>query len=442
MWLFLTACLDVFPWLYLLVLPFRGRTRVPWAGVLLLGLFLPLSHQLGFVRIAELTNCDLNEMLIYRMMQVVELLALTMLLLKDRPAKLLFVFCLILPGVMLVLALACFIMTFIPDTGAPPFCVPALLRLLITAAVFPSIFRIWKERFIPVLNRRMDFAWNYLCPIPASLTLISLFFTENNFEIAGVDLGEVLGRGAVFFGVVAVCILLLKSMEQMERHLQALEQARVGTMLLELQSEQYKTMVESIEQTRKLRHDLRHHMTTVSTLAAQGRLQELQDYASQFSLSPQVGDLPVLCRNFAVNAIAGDCAARARELGIHTDVRLDVPPDVAVQDIDLCIVVGNLMENALEACLTLPPGERWLKVRARTCAYKFYLTVANSCGEAPRQKDGVYLSRRRGYRTGGVGIASVSAVAGQYGGELTLEAEEGVFKASIFLEANTQKEAE
>jgi sensor histidine kinase regulating citrate/malate metabolism len=109
---------------------------------------------------------------------------------------------------------------------------------------------------------------------------------------------------------------------------------------------------------------------------------------------------------------------------------LELPGNTGISDSDLCIVFGNCVENAIEACRKIS-GERFIRINSKLTGKMLAITVDNSFDGIIESEGGVYLSRK--HEGEGVGTSSVKAVARKYGQGARFDVEGSVFKASIML---------
>jgi len=105
---------------------------------------------------------------------------------------------------------------------------------------------------------------------------------------------------------------------------------------------------------------------------------------------------------------------------------------LTIDDADLCVIFGNLLENAVEASRKITKGKKHIFVASQTSGNKLLITADNTYEEALRVKNGTYLSSKR-KNAAGIGLASISAVAKKYGGQALFKAENQKFQASIIL---------
>jgi sensor histidine kinase regulating citrate/malate metabolism len=189
---------------------------------------------------------------------------------------------------------------------------------------------------------------------------------------------------------------------------------------LTLQAGRYEQLVENIEQTRQARHDLRHHFSVINAYVEKGNNAELEVYLREHIDVLPKDEEPPVCQNLAVDAVVRHYLARARAAGARTDVRLALPRSVGVANADLCVVFGNVLENAALAVERQNTGQKYLKARCKTDNGKIVLTVDNSTNA--KEKSGT-----------GVGQASVRAVAERLGGTARFTRGTGMYQTSVML---------
>ena len=120
----------------------------------------------------------------------------------------------------------------------------------------------------------------------------------------------------------------------------------------------------------------------------------------------------------------------AKNENILFDTSLELPEDTGVSDSDLCIVFGNCVENAIEACRGIS-GERFIRINTRLSGKMLAVTVDNSFDGELKNEGGALISRKR--EGEGIGISSIKAIAEKYGGAAQFEVKDNVFQVSVIL---------
>ena len=201
--------------------------------------------------------------------------------------------------------------------------------------------------------------------------------------------------------------------------------------MLAIESRRYTELRTYMEQTRNLRHDFRQHLRVISGLTENGNLDALKDYLRQYER--EIGDKPtLLCSNPAVDAIAGYYAQWASQKAIPIHWNLNLPDKLPLPEADLCMLMGNLLENALLASETLPPEQRDVSIVCQMLSPAMLgLVVENRFdGVLKRQGDIFYSTRHAG---SGTGLISVKSAVRKYNGQLTLNTENHIFRVHILL---------
>lgn len=206
---------------------------------------------------------------------------------------------------------------------------------------------------------------------------------------------------------------------------------RQENQLLIMQRQRYESLKAAIEEARQARHDLRHQLNQISMLVEEGDMEGLRGF-----LARSVSRIPSLemrfCENGAADSVVGYyCGLCGREeIPIH--VRLDLPETLPVDEMDLCLVLSNLLENALEASLRTAAVRRQITVTAYLHAARLLLIeVENPFDGAVKEKDGVFRSSKR--KGDDVGLQSVRHIAERSGGASTFTYQDGVFRARVML---------
>lgn len=187
------------------------------------------------------------------------------------------------------------------------------------------------------------------------------------------------------------------------------------TQLLEMQSRQYRTLQEHMRQTARLRHDFRHSVHLLSSLAEEGDIGSIRAHLAEYEISLSENAPVNFCANAALNALFGYYYEMAVSAGIDTDWRIELPEPLPATELDMASLFGNLMENAIDGCLTIPKNRRYFCLTTEIRhGNRLYIVSTNSFdGKVQKGKDG-YRSTKHGGK--GTGLISIATAAEKYGG--------------------------
>ncbi|MDI9468958.1 MAG: GHKL domain-containing protein [Bacillota bacterium] len=239
-------------------------------------------------------------------------------------------------------------------------------------------------------------------------------------------LGFMLSLGIIGGCYVRDSLNTARENEELEQQIEAVN------LQLALQRRQFRKIAEHKAQVEAQRHDLHHHLAVLWELYEQDDREKLKNYLESLNYRLPDGGEPELCQNYAVNAVVSHYAEMAKQAGADVVVNLTVPPDLPPElESDLCVLVGNLMENAAEACARMSGDGRFIRVNSRLQYGVLTIAVDNSFEGDLRRKGGLFLSSKRD--GGGIGLSSVTAVAKKYGGNAEFEVRGAVFRASAYV---------
>ncbi|NMA18340.1 MAG: GHKL domain-containing protein [Clostridiaceae bacterium] len=201
---------------------------------------------------------------------------------------------------------------------------------------------------------------------------------------------------------------------------------------LEIQRMHYQRIADNEAMIKAQRHDLRHQLTVLKVLYGQNDKDKFERYLDILNKKLPSEREPLLCENYAVNAIASHYAEMARLAGADVSVSLMVPQKLPADvESDLCVIIGNLMENAAEACARMTGDDRFVHVNSVLQYGVLTIVVDNSFeGKLRKKEEGVYFSSKRDEE--GIGLTSVTAVARKYDGNAYFEEKDGIFQASVY----------
>lgn len=212
---------------------------------------------------------------------------------------------------------------------------------------------------------------------------------------------------------------------------------RVEKRLSQYQSDLVQKHSEEVEnmyrQTRGWRHDLKTHIQTMKAHLALGEYDRLEEYLNELDADLAEVDKIVKTGNVRIDALLNSKLSLAQARGIPVEAKAIVPHSLPLSEVDLGIIVGNLMDNAMEACLKIEEEEkRFLRVYIDVLKGQLYIYVMNSVGEKPQKRGRLYLTTKDS-RNHGFGLMRMDRVVAKYHGYLDRQNEEGVFATEVML---------
>lgn len=179
------------------------------------------------------------------------------------------------------------------------------------------------------------------------------------------------------------------------------------------------------------RHDYHNHMQSLKAYLAMDSLKEAKEYLDK--LEQELDDINLLFNtgNLNADAVLNSKISLAVKKGIRVDYKAKVPKTLTVSDIDLCVVLGNLIDNAVEACEKVEESGQFIRLYIGTLQKQLYVSVSNATNEHVRKLDEEYITAKRGNH--GHGMKRINRIVEKYGGFINRKNEPGVFVTEIML---------
>ena len=179
------------------------------------------------------------------------------------------------------------------------------------------------------------------------------------------------------------------------------------------------------------RHDYHNHIQTM--LALTDKPEELRRYLWMLNDDLTTVDMVLKTGNVMVDAILNSKLSLIKTKGIEVDAKATVPEKLTVSEVDLCVIIGNLLDNAMEACLRQPEGQRrFIRVYIGIFKQQLYLCITNSTEGRAKKRGNTYLSAK-GSPTHGFGLLRLDRLVQKYAGYLNRQDEPGAFATEIML---------
>ena len=307
-----------------------------------------------------------------------------------------------------------------------------LFNLAVLTASAPFALRFFANARDKVLNTDAPVFWRTIWMIPAFTTAIVMIFTSD-FQAEKVrSFRFLIARVLLLLCVFVVYSILLDALDGIRRQAVLAEQAEVQEQLLNLQRTQHEQLLQYNEEVKAARHDLRQHLNVIRAYLDKHDIDGLEDYLTVYekSLPPDIRQ--TFTKNFALNVVCTHYAEEARKYEIDYDVELDMPERLSMNESEVCALLGNLLENAVEACRKVRRSAPFIRVRGAWEDGHLVFAVDNSCEQEPAWKDGRLLSSKRAGRFG-TGTWTIQRTAERSGGMAKFTYQNDVFYASVFL---------
>lgn len=207
---------------------------------------------------------------------------------------------------------------------------------------------------------------------------------------------------------------------------------RIADYQRELMDIHYKEVENMYRQIRGWRHDYRNHIQTMKAYAASGDWEAVSRYLDELETDLTTVDTVVKTGNAMADAILNSKISLAKSKNIPVQVDAHIPVKLKMSELDLCCIIGNLFDNAMEASLPLPEDQRLIRVYMDMKGTQLYISFTNFTAGKKLKKAG------KGFRTTkgeghGFGLQRIDAIVERLDGYLSRGSEDGAFTTEILI---------
>lgn len=201
---------------------------------------------------------------------------------------------------------------------------------------------------------------------------------------------------------------------------------------LQIMSRQVEEVNDLYIKMRGWRHDYHNHLQKLKAHLAMGQIEEAEAYLNQLEGDLDSIQIKYTTGNVSLDAILNSKLSIAEKEQIHINCKAQIGENPSIEDLDLCVIIGNLIDNAVESCRKIPvDADRFLRIYLCVRRQQLYIAVTNSTGETIRKLDAEYISNKRGDH--GHGLKRIDLVVEKYNGYIRRANEPGVFSTEIML---------
>ncbi len=229
---------------------------------------------------------------------------------------------------------------------------------------------------------------------------------------------------------VIIILILLCVFFYIKKLLINMVDKRIERFQSELIEKQVNEIQNMYRQVRGWRHDYRNHIQNMKIQLHERNYDRLNSYLDELAEDLDTVDTVIKTGNIMADAVLNSKLSVAQRLNISISVKVNIPAEIPLSDIELCALLGNLLDNGVEACAKLEESKRFLRVYINTLKNQLYISVQNSAGEV-RKSGGEYRSTKSGEH--GYGIFRMDRIAKKYGGYVNRQNEEGIFATEIMI---------
>lgn len=204
--------------------------------------------------------------------------------------------------------------------------------------------------------------------------------------------------------------------------------------LVEVSTEQSKRHLEEVRsihsEMRGFKHDFRHHLLTIRGQLEAGEIARALEYIENLDDKLSKTDTLLKTGNISADAILSAKISQAKAANISVSIKASIPDGLKISDVDFSIVLGNLLDNAIEAA-SRSHGDKFIRIYIAPRGNMLYFSMLNASGRKLAKKNGLFASSKNGLH--GFGLKRAKAIIEDHGGWIKYNSEDEAFTTEFLV---------
>ncbi|MDC4244612.1 sensor histidine kinase [Clostridium perfringens] len=307
-------------------------------------------------------------------------------------------------------------------------CFIILLILMITVVVF--IVNFFKECIINVNDLTIKKQTKLVFAIG-----IAVLLSEKVFDNIALNAGLVYRVNISTISIAVNLAIIHFITYKRFKEYKANSQINILEKQLDYQKNYYEKVINNYGEARKALHDMNNHMSVIKYFLENKDYKNMDDYIQSLSERIVTNKDNNICSNKVINAICFDKCERCKKEGINIRFDIIINKKLKIDDLDLCIVLGNLIDNAIEACEKINDKEiqKVIQVSARIYLNQIYIKVINSKNNKVEKRNNKFLTSKKDKKNHGIGLENVKEAVHKNHGDIEIKDSKNTFEVSLYM---------
>lgn len=306
--------------------------------------------------------------------------------------------------------------------------------IMIAVSLIAYVAALPKTKWL-IKGRLLNSVWKFVWIVPALIIATNVIMIPFNYSNAGS------ARFTEIYATIITVLILLYVLFQIMLYIIAKMitdkvTAEKKSQLLSIQATQYENLKKYIENTSRLRHDFLHMARTASQLAKNNDNETLIKLLDDYGVSTISSHTQkIFCEHTALNAVVCYYYDEARKHSIECEWKVAIPNNISVSDIELCSIVGNLLDNAIHGCMTVEKSIRRIVFNADIEKNDdIYIVATNNFDGIVKKENNKYATTKE--KGNGIGLESIRTTVEKHNGYVNFYNDQQYFYTDIMMKQN------
>lgn len=312
------------------------------------------------------------------------------------------------------------------------------LRMLLLGFLvsMPPMTWMLRRRLWPAIRDLDTTSVRWLWTVPAMFMALNVIVNSSHIQnLLDFQLTWVYTLLTTLFALAStvVSLLVLDMLKKTQDLARYQEDLRIIDAQMDVQERRFEEFQSYIEKIRVMRHDMRHHLRTLSGMLTEGAYDSAAAYLREYEATFSEPDAAPVCANHVADLVIRRYQSLCRERHIAMTAKAAIPAQFWVSDTELCILLGNALENALNACGRQAEEARYIQLHVRATETELGIAMENNCMPEEQAGREMMSSADVPVERTGKGVPSITAIAKKYGGMASFRKEGHTFHMRVLM---------
>lgn len=266
------------------------------------------------------------------------------------------------------------------------------------------------------ITPKLWFILDLICLTPLIAMISFIIFTPSNT--------------LMIYPASFACILTSIGSLYMTGHVAKSFRYKLENQNLQLQKEYYQELEGNQKQLRKVHHDMNNHFGVMLNLIREGKSDEAEEYLANLTQQHSLSNR-IFCKNTIINAVLNAKYQLMQDYQIDCSMQMDIDTMITIDDISLCALFGNTLDNAIEAAKDAPKKEITLKARYYNGFFSY--EIRNTKQNLIKKNGSRFFSTKNKPDEHGIGLQSIRSIVESYDGTLNIDYDEEQFSLVVLI---------
>lgn len=239
----------------------------------------------------------------------------------------------------------------------------------------------------------------------------------------------------VVLAVIIILIILLLVIVENKRKKLLKDNITILEQQMIMQHNYYEEIKSHQEDTRRIRHDIKNHLNIINRLIVEKEYEYAKNYVKNINKKTMEDDVVRVTNNKIIDAILFNKSEICKLKNIKLDLDIRLPEKINIDDFDICVLYGNLLDNAIEACenIDINTQSRYIKVKSIIRGSSLFINIRNSNNREVYMDGSRFLTNKKDKINHGIGVESVKKTIEKYNGTTKIDYSDIYFNVSIIV---------